>query len=1089
MTRSLSPKIYHLHPLVAGPLSRWKDHFARIRSMGFNWVCLAPPFAVGDGGDIYLPIDWNALHPSLEWNGSADTGLQQAAEAAALHDLKLMLDIQVDRLARNTCMRSRHPAWFKDSRDLATRPDPRQPSHSLDAAYIQLEQAGIANEVAEAWTDRLSRFIASGVAGVRCLDLRAAPPAVWQKILTAVRAHHPDAMSLVWIPHHDRSDRQALGQIRFDRIGLPFHHAAADGGCTLSDVQSLRRLGPVLGSPEPSFAHRLLGDLAPEEDPVAACRSALQSAASIGNGLFVPMGFEFGTRVAFDHARASPADFERARSEGMADLTADIIEACAMSDQLASADLDGAIRLLPSPNGRSIAFARSNALDFRNATTAAVVTIGSEAGSRPHGRPATLPPQAGGPFGNPQPLNGATADARSMRQDGIDITLYQRMSDIRSLSADAAPDSGMATRRIAIEAVSPVIPDGDFPVKAVVGAEVIVSADIFSDGHDQLAAALRWRPVDRDEWDTVAMRPTGNDRWQAAFTPGRVGEFHFKVEAWWDVWGTFHHDLSLKNAAGQNVALEIQEGLLLIEETRTRTKLADLDDLIQTVRNSEPAQQVETLLAASTAALMHNVVHRPCLTTSQRPMRVRADRPQAEFASWYELFPRSITTDPHRHGTFRDVIGRLPAIRDMGFDVLYFPPIHPIGLANRKGRNNSLKAEPQDVGSPYAIGGADGGHEAVHPDLGTLDDFRALVAAARDCELEIALDFAIQCSPDHPWLREHPDWFRWRPDGTLRYAENPPKKYEDIVNPDFFAPASLPPLWLALRDVIRFWVSQGVRIFRVDNPHTKPLPFWEWLITEIQAADPNVIFLAEAFTRPKMMYRLGKIGFSQSYTYFTWRDTKRELIDYMSELTREPARDCYRPNFFVNTPDINPTFLQRSGRPGFLIRLVLAATLSGSWGMYSGFEICESEPLTGREEYLNSEKYEIRPRDFDAAGNIVQEITQLNEIRRAYPALQSHLNLTFYNAFNDNIILYGKRRPGEGDMVLVAVNLDPHNAQEAQIEIPVWEFGLPDHASMAVRDLMTDATFTWYGKLQYLRLDPAFSPFAIWHITPSGLNA
>ncbi len=431
---------------------------------------------------------------------------------------------------------------------------------------------------------------------------------------------------------------------------------------------------------------------------------------------------------------------------------------------------------------------------------------------------------------------------------------------------------------------------------------------------------------------------------------------------------------------------------------------------------------------------------------------------------------------PRSTGTFRSVIERLPAIQAMGFDVLYFPPIHPIGTVNRKGRNNNLRAEPGDVGSPYAIGNADGGHDAVNPALGTLEDFRALLTAAHAHGLEIALDFAIQCAPDHPWVRDHKDWFRWRPDGSMRYAENPPKKYEDIVNPDFYGEASFPDVWLALRDVVQFWVDQGVRIFRVDNPHTKPLPFWHWMIADIQNRHPDVLFLAEAFTRPKLMYRLGKVGFSQSYTYFTWRNTKQEIIEYLTELTAPPVADFFRPNFFVNTPDINPIFLQSSGRPGFLIRAVLAATLSGLWGVYSGFEICEAAPLPGREEYVDSEKYEIRVRDYAAPGNIVAEITALNALRRLHPALQSHLGLRFYPADNDQILFYGKGN------ILVAVSLDPHAAQEATIELPLWRMGRPDDAALPVVDLMTDRTFTWFGKFQRIRLDPAEMPFRIWHV-------
>jgi starch synthase (maltosyl-transferring) len=422
----------------------------------------------------------------------------------------------------------------------------------------------------------------------------------------------------------------------------------------------------------------------------------------------------------------------------------------------------------------------------------------------------------------------------------------------------------------------------------------------------------------------------------------------------------------------------------------------------------------------------------------------------------------------------------------MGFDVLYFPPIHPIGTTNRKGRNNSLKPAPDDPGSPYAIGARDGGHDAIHAALGTPEDFRRLVAAAREHGLEIALDFAIQCSPDHPWLTQHPEWFRRRADGSIRYAENPPKKYEDIVNVDFYAEGAMPELWLALRDVVLHWAGEGVRIFRVDNPHTKPLPFWEWMIADVRGRHPDVMFLAEAFTRPTMMYRLGKIGFSQSYTYFTWRNTKSEITDYLRELTTTEVADYYRPNFFVNTPDINPYFLQSSGRAGFLIRAALAATLSGLWGVYSGFELCEAAALPGREEYLDSEKYEVRHRDFNAPGNIVAEITALNRLRRLHPALHSHLGVRFYNAFNDQILVYGKLSPDGAEMILVAVSLDPHHVQEAPFEVPLWEWKLPDNGSVEVEDLMRGSRFVWQGKMQSVRLDPADLPFAIWRIAPTG---
>ncbi|HEY0178333.1 MAG TPA: DUF3416 domain-containing protein, partial [Dokdonella sp.] len=417
-------------------------------------------------------------------------------------------------------------------------------------------------------------------------------------------------------------------------------------------------------------------------------------------------------------------------------------------------------------------------------------------------------------------------------------------------------------------------------------------------------------------------------------------------------------------------------------------------------------------------------------------------------------------------------------------DVLYMPPIHPIGHTHRKGRNNALVAAPDDPGSPYAIGSEHGGHDAIHPELGSFDDFSRLREAAARLGIEIALDFAIQCSPDHPWLREHPDWFSRRADGSIRYAENPPKKYEDIVNVDFYAAGAVPALWRALRDVVLLWIGHGVRLFRVDNPHTKPFPFWEWLIADVRGRHPDVVFLAEAFTRPKPMYHLAKLGFSQSYTYFTWRNTKAELTAYFEELTTSGVRDYFRPHLFVNTPDINPFFLQRSGRAGFLIRAALAATLSGLWGVYSGFELCESEPVPGKEEYLDSEKYELKPRDWNAPGNIVAEIRRLNAIRRANPALQDHLNTRFYAAFNDRILYFGKATPERDDALLVAVNLDPDAAQEAEFEVPLWEWQLPDDAAVVAEDLVRGGRFVWRGKRQRMRLDPAELPYSIWRIRP-----
>ena len=506
------------------------------------------------------------------------------------------------------------------------------------------------------------------------------------------------------------------------------------------------------------------------------------------------------------------------------------------------------------------------------------------------------------------------------------------------------------------------------------------------------------------------------------------------------------------------------------------------------IENAEEKESARLLLDENLAGLMDQADDRPHHLASS-PQPVAAERGEARFSSWYELFPRSMTEAKGRHGTFADVIMHLPRVRAMGFDTLYFPPIHPIGQTNRKGPNNTLTPGEEDPGSPYAIGSSEGGHDAIHPELGSFDDFDALVKAASEHGLEIALDFAIQASPDHPWLTEHPGWFAWRPDGSMKYAENPPKKYQDIVNVDFYGPDAVPGLWQALRDVVLLWGEHGVKTFRVDNPHTKPLPFWEWMIRAVRAQHPDVIFLSEAFTRPTMMYRLAKIGFSQSYTYFTWRDGKQELIDYITELTTAAPKEFYRPHFFVNTPDINPFFLQTGGRPAHLIRAALAATLSGLWGVYSGFELCDAAPLgPGKEEYLDSEKYEVRPRDWSAPGNIIAEITQLNLLRRGHPALQTHLNTRFYVAHNDHIIWYGKPAPGGGEIIMVMVNLDPHNPQECDFEIPLWEFEQPDHGAFDVEDMLEGHRFTWQGKVQHIRITPD-KPYRIWRLSPSGDSA
>ncbi|MEF2070534.1 alpha-1,4-glucan--maltose-1-phosphate maltosyltransferase [Consotaella aegiceratis] len=647
----------------------------------------------------------------------------------------------------------------------------------------------------------------------------------------------------------------------------------------------------------------------------------------------------------------------------------------------------------------------------------------------------------------------------------------------------------LAESRVAIEAVTPEVNGGRFAVKRIVGEPLVISADVFCDGHDKIDAAIAYGPVGGPT-EEVPLTFVVNDRWTGTISFGNVGPHRYSIIGWRDLYATWRDETKKKRDAGVLTELELQEGRDLVAKAQTSGRgtdeqqkaLADLAWQLGEMHGAGDGDgQYFLLHAPESVALLYATGVRTNLT-SYADVPVWVDRERAAFSAWYELFPRSQSGDPNRHGTFDDVIARLPDIQEMGFDVLYFPPIHPIGHTNRKGKNNSLKAGPGDVGSPYAIGAEEGGHLAIHPELGTFDDFHRLVAAAKDHGLEIALDIALNASPDHPWIKEHPEWFDWRPDGSIKYAENPPKKYEDIVNFHFYRDA-IPSVWIAMRDMFLHWVEHGVRIFRVDNPHTKPFPFWEWVIDEVRKVEPGAIFLAEAFTRPKVMKRLAKVGYNQSYSYFTWRNAKWEFEEYMTELTTEECADYMRPNFFVNTPDINPIPLQTSGRPGFRMRLALAASLAGNYGVYSGFELCEYEPVPGREEYLNSEKYEIRAFDWKRPGNIRDDIIFFNRLRQSEPAMRQFRNLAFYTFWNDNVLWYGKRTADLSSFLLFAVNLDPHNGQGGSFEVPLWEFGLPDSGSVNVEELASGQRFVWQGKVQHWWLDPAICPYAVFRIS------
>ena len=643
----------------------------------------------------------------------------------------------------------------------------------------------------------------------------------------------------------------------------------------------------------------------------------------------------------------------------------------------------------------------------------------------------------------------------------------------RAAAAAASDVPREALRRVIVERLEPQVDGGRFPVKRTIGETLVVTADVFTDGHEQVAGVLKYRHVARALWVEIPLAPVGNDAWRASFVVSELGEYEYTVEAWIDRFATWAAALEAKAAAGQDVETELIEGAEMIQRAALTDNNLQLLEAADVLRGAAP--QAARVAAARHPQLRTLMDARPDRTasTTVQPVRVIVDREPARCGAWYEMFPRSCTTDPSRPGTLRDAAARLPAIDAMGFDIVYLPPVHPIGRTHRKGRNNSLTAAPGDPGSPWAIGSEAGGHTAVDPGLGTIDDFDLFVVAARHLGLEVALDIAFQASPDHPWVRQHPEWFRHRPDGSIKHAENPPKKYQDIYPFDFES-TDWRALWRALRDVFLFWIDHGVTIFRVDNPHTKPLPFWEWLTTELRRRHPEVILLSEAFTRPKVMRYLAKAGFNQSYTYFTWRNSAQELREYLTELTQTELQQYMRPNFFANTPDILHAYLQTGGRPAFEVRLILAATLSAAYGIYSGFELCENVPVRpGSEEYLNSEKYEIRVRDWNQPGNLNELIARVNAIRHEHPALQFNEGLRFHATDNPVLLWFSKTAPSHPpDRVFVVANTDPHWMQHGHVQVPIGELGLGPDQSYVVEDQLDGAQYTWHGEWNYVKLDP-----------------
>ncbi|MGE0040001.1 MAG: alpha-1,4-glucan--maltose-1-phosphate maltosyltransferase [Vicinamibacterales bacterium] len=642
------------------------------------------------------------------------------------------------------------------------------------------------------------------------------------------------------------------------------------------------------------------------------------------------------------------------------------------------------------------------------------------------------------------------------------------------------PDEGR--RRVVIEAVTPEIDGGRHPIKRTPGEVVVVEADIFADGHDRLAAVVLYRQAGASRWLESPMAPVDNDRWRGSFRVAEEGRYEYTVEGWVDHFATWQHQLEKRVAAGQDVQSELLEGAAMVRAAEARAATGEerewlLDCGDQLATDGDPVARTALALRLELAARMAAAPDRRLATRHPRWLGVTVDRARARTGAWYEMFPRSAGPDPTRSATFREAAARLPEIgaSGMGFDVLYLPPIHPIGRTNRKGKGNALVAGEGDPGSPWAIGGPEGGHMAIEPGLGTLEDFRWFIGEARRHGLEVAIDIAWQCSPDHPYVGQHPEWFRHRPDGTIKYAENPPKKYQDIY-PFEFETDQWASLWEELRDVVWFWVEQGVRIFRVDNPHTKAMAFWEWMIADVQARDPGLIFLSEAFTRPKVMKHLAKIGFTQSYTYFTWRTSKADLEEYFTELTTTEMREYFRPNLFANTPDILHAYLQQGGIAAFRIRYVLAATLGATYGIYSSFEIGEGRGVPGSEEYLHSEKYQYRQWDWERPGHLKDLIARVNAIRREHRAFQYNDGLRFHLTTSDHLVAYSKTAPGDAARLLTVVSLDPTAARDGSVCASLPEDPIAEGERYRVRDLLTGAAYDWQGPWNYVRLDPAGVP-------------
>jgi starch synthase (maltosyl-transferring) len=1081
-------RIYNLFPTLAGSVREWTAHLPRIAAMRFNAVYLNPFHYPGFSGSLYAVKDYYRLNPRFRGGEPGDDDALLSGFTAAAHDhgLKVIMDLVVNHTARDSELVASRPHWFARDRSGAVisphATDPADPSRRTvwgDLAELDYRPPQLPQILAY-FQELVRHYLALGFDGFRCDAAYKIPAEVWRGLIAAAKAAMPEAVFLAENLGAPREAVLALAEAGFDYLFNSVKWWDFESPWLLEQYGTFRHIAPSIGFPESHDTERLAAELLaagfPEAEIEPRYRQAYAFAAAFSTGVMMPIGFEFGWSRRFDvvappHPEPEPKRF---------DLSAFIAEVNAMKASVPALNEEGPQRRLNAPDDPLVVLARRTE---RGGEHAFVLVNTQEREPRAIAAAALFA--------------AAGSDARLVFEDrspeGGEIGSRVEVAPlgVRVLRAAPRPQEAVHQHplwrpeaRIRIEDVWPELDGGRYPVKRVLGETFEVWADLFRDGHDKLRAVVRYAP-EGHPWRETPLVFFDNDRWVGRFPLDAVGRWRYTIEAWTDHFESWRDEVDKKREADQDIALELFEGRDLVAAALPHADAEDAAFLCEVLRRFDEAdtpRRAELMLATELGEAMARAMPREDVERYPRELEITVDRERARFAAWYEMFPRSQGSVPGRSANFADCIARLPEIAELGFDVVYLVPIHPIGRINRKGRDNAVEALPDDPGSPYAIGSREGGHRTVDPGLGTLADFRRFVRAAEALGIEVALDFAIQCAPDHPWVREHPQWFRFRPDGTIKFAENPPKKYQDIVNVDFYNPER-DGLWTELRDTVLFWIGEGVRTFRVDNPHTKPLPFWECLIREVKARHPDTVFLAEAFTRPKMMRALAKAGFTQSYTYFTWRNTKSELVEYLTELTRGPAREYFRPNFFTNTPDILPVFLQEGGRPAFRIRLALAATLSPAYGIYNGFELCENTPIPGREEYLHSEKYEYKVWDWDRPGHIKDDIRALNRFRCANPALQEFLNLQFLECPDPAILAYAKATADRGNVVVVAVNLDPHAVHESEIELPLGELGLPSDAGFTVEEAFTRDRTIWQGARQHLRLDPETNPALVFSLT------